>query len=378
MRAGHVEREGGVLEFDITVDRPAFSLNASGSFGPGITAVFGPSGAGKSTLLGAIAGSVAPSDGHITLSDRTLYSKSARVNLSPERRRVGFVYQDTALFPHMTVEKNIAYGHRLTPASRRRLEPGELCELLGISQLSQRRPAELSGGEKQRVALARTLATSPELLLLDEPMSALDIRLRGIVLGYLKMVHQELSMPMIYVSHSISEVMAIADFALVLDEGKVQAYDAPRRLLNQVSTTSGDPNDLAVDNILEGQVVESHTDGEPGKISVGGTALIAPTGQRQFGDKVVVSVGSREIIIALERPTGISARNVLSGAIVSIDGEGARRVVTVDCGVDLMAEVTTAAINELELQPGKQVHLVIKSSSISVMDAFQNEPSHLS
>lgn len=364
------DREETILDFDITVDRPDFSLKATGSFGPGITAVFGPSGAGKSTLLGAIAGSVSPSSGHISLFGRTLVSTAQHVNLPPERRRVGFVYQDAALFPHMTVEKNIAYGHRFTSKERQRLEPAELSELMAISHLLQRKPSELSGGEKQRVALARTLATSPELLLLDEPMSALDMRLRGIVLGYLKLVHRELAMPMIYVSHTISEVLAIADSALVLNRGKVESFGTSRSLLGRASSASNDAADLAIDNILDGQIAESHTSGDPGKVRVGNAELIAPTGQRQFGEKTVVAIGSREIIIATERPAGISARNILSGNIVSIDGRDSQRVVTVDCGVELMAEVTSSAVSELALEPGKNVYLVIKSSSITVLDAF--------
>lgn len=367
-----------VLEFDIRVDRPGFSLQAAGSFGPGITAVFGPSGAGKSTLLGAIAGSVSLSQGRISLFDRTLVSTSEGVKLPPERRRVGFVYQDAALFPHMTVEKNIAYGHRLTPKDRQRLYPADLAELLAISHLLHRRPGELSGGEIQRVALARTLAASPELLLLDEPMSALDIRLRGIVLGYLKLVHRELGMPMIYVSHSISEVLAIADSAMILDHGRVQAFDAPGRLLNWISAGDSDASDLTVDNILEGQVIEAHTSGEAGKVRIGGTVLTAPTGHRAFGEKVVVAIGSQEIIVATERPVGISARNVLAGIIVSVDGDGPRRVITVDCGAEIMAEVTASATNELDLRAKKEVYLVIKSSSISVMDAFTDRATGIS
>lgn len=372
-------RPDTVLEFDIRVDRRDFSLQAAGSFGAGITAVFGPSGAGKSTLLGAIAGSVSPSTGEISLFGRTLVSTSEKVNLAPERRRVGFVYQDAALFPHMTVEKNIAYGHSLTPKEKQRLDPADLAELLAISHLKDRKPAELSGGEKQRVALARTLATSPELLLLDEPMSALDMRLRGIVLGYLKLVHRELAMPMIYVSHSISEVLAIADAAMVLNRGKVRAFDAPRRLLGQVSASpvgtgspADDTADFTVDNILEGQVTESHTNGAAGKVRVGTAELTVPTGYRQFGEKVVVAIGSQEIIVATERPVGISARNVLAGTISSIDGDDQRRVVTVDCGAELMAEVTVSATSELGLRTGKEVYLVIKSSSITVMDAFND------
>lgn len=370
--------DGAVLEFDITVARPGFSLEAAATFGNGITAVFGPSGAGKSTLLGAIAGTVRPARGSISLFGRELYSSEPGKNVPPEKRRVGLVYQDAALFPHMTVERNILYGHSLTETGRRRLKPADLAELLGITHLLQRKPGSLSGGEKQRVALARALATSPELLLLDEPMSALDIRLRGIVLGYLKVIHRELSMPIVYVSHSLSEVMAIADDALILDQGRVNGSGPARQLLSAplVAQAPGEDTDLALDNILEGQVIEAHTDGAQGKVRVGSMDITASTGQRQFGEKVVLSIGTREIILATEKPSGISARNVLKGTISALPaselhGKGQRRMVVVDCGTEVMAEVTSSAVEELALAPGKPVFLVIKSSSITVMDAFK-------
>lgn len=366
-----IDPEPAVLEFDVTVERPGFVLEAAGSFGAGTTAVFGPSGAGKSTLLGVIAGTVTPNAGHVRLNGRTLFSSEDGVDLPPERRRVGFVYQDSALFPHLSVERNILYGYRLTPASRRRLNPVDLADLLGITHLLGRKPAELSGGEKQRVALARTLATSPELLLLDEPMSALDLRLRGIVLGYLKTVHRELRMPMVYVSHSISEVVVIASSALILEDGKVTAFDQPRRLLSRATGEPGEEIDASIDNLLEGQVIEAHTDGSPGTVKAGGARLVAPTGQRQFGEKVVLAIGSREIIIATNSPVGISARNILPGKVISVAADGPRRMVTVDSGAEFMVEITSAAVSELGITPGTDVYLVIKSSSIAVMDAFR-------
>ena len=360
-----------VLSFDFTVERPGFTLDVTGHFGHGITAVFGPSGAGKSTLLGVIAGSIAPSRGAVTLNGRTLYSSTDNIKLSPEKRRVGIVYQGAALFPHMTVEQNIHYGYRLTPEDRRRLHPADLVDLLHIPHLLQRKPHDLSGGEKQRVALARTLATSPELLLLDEPMSALDQRLRGIVLGYLKTVHHELAIPMVYVSHSISEMIAISDMVMMLDGGKAKAFDRPRRLLISTPPTAGAEGAHDIENILEGQVVQAHTDGSQGIVAVQGTRFSAPTGTRDFGAKVVLAIGAREIIIAAAPPQRISARNIIPGKVLSVVGECDRRIVTVDCGPELMVEVTIGAVKELGIQPGVEVHLVIKSGSISVMDAFR-------
>ncbi len=371
--ASFSDKADSVLEFDVSVRRNGFALEAAGSFGPGITSVFGPSGAGKSTLLGTIAGSVRPSRGQISLNGRQLYSTQEKIDLPPERRRVGFVYQDAALFPHMDVQGNIRYGYELTPPGRRRIDPGQLAELLAVSSLMSRRPDELSGGEKQRVALARTLATSPDLLLLDEPLSGLDVRLRGIVLGYLKLVHQELSMPLVYVSHSISEVLAISDAVMLLDRGSVVAFDRPRRILRQIGASGGQASEPGLDNILEGQIVESSTSGAPGKVKVGNAEFVAPIGHREFGEKVVLGIGARDVIVATSKPTGISARNVLPGRIASIEPAGSRCVVAVDCGTEVLSELTSAAVAELSLEPGKEVFLVIKTSSLSVMDSFHSQ-----
>jgi molybdate transport system ATP-binding protein len=365
------DRDPAVLEFDVRVERAEFVLDVAGSFGAGTTAVFGPSGAGKSTLLGVIAGTVTPNAGHVNLNGRALFSSQDGVNLPPERRRIGFVYQDAVLFPHMTAEQNIHYGYRLTPESLRRLEPTDLADLLDITHLLGRNPADLSGGERQRVALARALATSPELLLLDEPMSALDLRLRGIVLGYLKTIHRELKMPIVYVSHSISEVVAIAGSALILSDGRAIAFDEPRHLLSRTAGEPGSEFDASLDNLLEGQVVETHSDGSPGIVKVGGARLVAPTGNRQFGEKVVLAVGAREIIIATTPPVGISARNILPGKVTSVSGDSPRRMVTVISGAEFVVEVTGAAVSQLGITPGAEVYLVIKSSSIAVMDAFR-------
>jgi molybdate transport system ATP-binding protein len=367
----NLQQHDPVLSFDVTVERPGFTLSANGNFGPGITSVFGPSGAGKSTLLGVIAGSIPPSRGSVSLNGRQLNSSTANIKLPLERRRVGIVYQDAALFPHMTVEQNINYGHRLTPEPLRRLNPVDLIDLLHIPHLLQRKPAELSGGEKQRVALARTLATSPEMLLLDEPMSALDQRLRGMVLGYLKTVHRELAIPMIYVSHSISEVIAISDMVMMLEAGKVRAFDRPRRLLTRPSEATSSETAYDIENILDGQIVQASKDGSQGLIAVKATKFSAPTGPRDFGARVVLAIGAREIIIATAPPQRISARNIIPGKVLSVAGEGDRLIVTVDCGLELIVEVTAGAVKELGIQPGVAVHLVIKSGSISVMDAFR-------
>ena len=205
-----------VLSFKIVKRFSGFSLDCEATFESGITAIFGPSGSGKSTLLNCIAGLITPDAGEIEVSGKTVYSSSSRKNVSPEKRRFGYVFQESALFPHMNVQENIMYGYKLTPAHHRKIDPEQLAELFQLSSLMNRGVINLSGGERQRVALARALATSPSLMLLDEPLASLDGRFRGVIIEYLKRVWEELRTPMVYVSHSISEVMALAENTLAL------------------------------------------------------------------------------------------------------------------------------------------------------------------
>jgi molybdate transport system ATP-binding protein len=361
-----------LLSFDVTFERSGFSLHAAAEFHDGVTAVFGPSGAGKSTLLGCIGGTVKPDRGWIAVGGRRVFDSGSRLDLPPQKRRVGMVYQDSALFPHMSVLQNIEYGFRLTPQNLRTVRPGDAAELLDIARLFDRSPSQLSGGEKQRVALARALAMSPDLLLLDEPMASLDLGLRGVVLGYLKSVRRELNVPMVYVSHSISEVMALADRALLLVGGRVTALDTPSRIILQAAAGLS-VEDSGLDNLLEASVVEAHSDGSAGKVRVGSTELVAPTGRRQFGERVVLAIGAGEIILANRKVEGLSARNVIPGTVTELHANGGRCFVKVNAGAEFIVELTHQSAQDLAIRPGSSVYLVFKSTSIAVMDAFKSQ-----
>ena len=226
-----------VLRLNLQKNFPGFHLAVNADLPSGIAAVFGPSGSGKTTLLNCIAGLDHPDDGEIRLHDQILYSRSAKVDIPPERRRIGYMFQENLLFPHLSVKENIRYGHKLTPESKRRIAPNHLVDLLELGPLMHRSTHGLSVGEQQRVALARALAASPNLLLLDEPLASLHLSIRGRILRYLKAIHRELGTPMLYVSHSISEAIALADVALVLDKGRQVALGRPRSLLGQSAAT---------------------------------------------------------------------------------------------------------------------------------------------
>ena len=359
--------ESSLLTFSVVKYYGGFTLECAASFGSGITAVFGPSGSGKTTLLNCIAGLVTPDDGEIEVLGNTVYSSKRRVSLPPEKRHLGYVFQDSALFPHLSVWGNIRYGYRLTPRSRRSIEPEHLVELLQISHLLDRSVMALSGGERQRVALARALATSPSLLLLDEPLGSLDLGFRGVILRYLKRVWRELGTSMVYVSHSISEVMAVAEDVMVLAEGKRVVQGRPSQVLVHpgVGAISDRPG---LENLLEATVVSRRSPHGPVTLNVGNAKLEAPDVDSAVGDTVTVSIGADDIILALEVPSRISAQNIVSATVEEVHDLGTRVLVYTDVGERLVAEITPDALRDLEIAAGQQVYLIIKSTSIMVLE----------
>ena len=349
-----------------------FALHVDATFPSGVTAVFGPSGSGKTTILNCIAGLMAPDQGEISLNGSLLYSSSSRLQVPPEKRRVGYMFQEGLLFPHLSVGDNILYGFKLTPQEHQRIKPPDLVDLFELGPLLDRRPDSLSGGERQRVALARALATSPSLLLLDEPLTSLDMALHGRILRYLKAVHRQLAIPMVYVSHSISEVLAIADMALVLAEGRQVAFGETYSVLVEPPVQSlVDTGSL--ENVLDVEVQDRRRDSGTIVASLGSSPLYVldrHLGGDRIGHKDTISVSIRagDIIVAMDPPARISAQNILPARITGVHRVESRVLVYADCGVPVVAEVTPEASASLQLHPGQDVYLIIKSSSIRVLD----------
>ena len=358
-----------VAHIAVTKRFPQFTLDCDVTFEAGVTSVFGPSGSGKTTLLNCIAGLTRPDAGHITVMGRTIFSAAERKTVPPEKRRFGYVFQSSALFPNMNVRKNILYGYGLTPAEQRTTDPEHLFDLFDLTRLLDRSVDTLSGGERQRVALARALATSPRLLLLDEPLASLDVSFKGAIIRYLKRVRQELHTPMIYVSHSISEVVALAEEMLVLSEGRPVAQGRPSEVL--VRPDVGTMADYgALENLLDATVVARRPEQGLSVIDVGGVELAAPEIDTRPGDLLTVSVRAGDIILTLDVPTRISAQNILPGKIESIHAQGARVIAHVDVGVMLVVELTPRAVADLGLRQGTQVYLIVKSNSVLALDAL--------
>jgi molybdate transport system ATP-binding protein len=363
---------GAFLEFNVTKRFPGFNLECRGAFESGITAIFGPSGSGKTTLLNCIAGLTRPDSGEIVVDAEVLYSSSSRKSVPPERRRIGYVFQESALFPNMTVGDNVLYGYKLTPQTRRKTDPAQLIELLDLDSLMGRSVANLSGGERQRVALARALASSPSLLLLDEPLSSLDVGFRGVIIEYLKRVRREIGTPMVYVSHSLSEVMALAEMAFVLHRGNGLAYGRPSQVLvDPAMTALADYSTL--ENLLEARVV-TQADGGLAELQVGTSRWLVRDVHKQPDETVVISIRAGDVIVALDVPPKISARNVIEAVIDDLHVLDDRVLVYADIGERIVVEITAAALQDLGLQKGQEVYLIIKTNSVLVLDRPEPSP----
>ena len=357
-----------ILAFRITKSYPGFSLECEAAFDAGISAVFGPTGSGKTTLLNCIAGLASPDRGEIRVFGETIYSSAGRDKRRPEKRRFGYVFQDSVLFPHMSVWRNIRYGYKLVPARHRRIEPERLVELFHLSGLLDRGVSSLSGGERQKVALARALAISPRLLLLDEPLASVDMAFRGLIIRYLKRVWRELHIPIIYVSHSLSEVMALAEEVLVLSDGTPIAQGRPSQVL--VSPRVSAVADYAtLQNLLDAEVVSPAGEDGLATLAVGSVRVSAPDVRSEPGEQVTVSIDASDIILALEVPSRISAQNIVGGKVEEVHSVGTRVLVYVDIGTRLVVEITMGALRDLGLQEGQDVYLIIKSNGIQVLEA---------
>jgi molybdate transport system ATP-binding protein len=326
-----------------------------------VTAILGPSGAGKTTLLNLVAGLRRPDAGHVELDGHVLFCAEHGIDRPPERRRLGFVFQDDLLFPHLSVAANLRYGYdRLRPAERR-FEPGQIIDLLEMGSLLNRRPQHLSGGERQRVALGRALLSSPRMLLMDEPLASLDQGLKSRIIPYLRHVRSDLGIPILYVSHSVAEILELTRQVLVLSDGAVLAqgdfFDVARdsRVLPLLDE-HGFENVLLVEIIAGGDGACTARCGEQ--------TLRIPPCHRPPGTRLFVGVRADDIILARRRPEGLSVRNALCGTVTEVSSAGPTRLVTVDVGQPLVAKVTPEAVEELELTAGEQAWCLMKTHSL--------------
>ncbi len=345
-----------------------FTLDARFSVPPGITILFGASGSGKTTILDCIAGLTSPDAGRITIGDRVLFDAESGTNLRVPDRKVGFVFQDLGLFPHMSVVGNIQYGLAHLPPAQRQQRCGALLEAFHIADLGSRFPAQLSGGERQRVALARALVIEPGLLLLDEPLSALDVSIKTRIIEDLYQWNGSRRIPVLYVTHDRAEVFALGDRIIILEQGKVLAEGVPYEILHS-------PNQETVahlagfENVFDAEVIARNESCGAMVCRLGASDVCIETPLAQFtvGSRLRVGLRAGDILLAGEQPRSLSARNVLSGTVVSLRRQDWTLRATVDCGVLMNVHVTLAASQALGLSVGNTVWLVFKTHSCALL-----------
>jgi molybdate transport system ATP-binding protein len=358
-----------MLRVAVNKRRGSFALDARFELPtPGVVALFGRSGSGKSTLVDVIAGLLPADSGQVTLDGTVLLDTQRRVDVPPERRRIGYVFQDARLFPHLRVRGNLEYGQRRA-AGESYVSFEAVVSLLDLEPLLRRRVHELSGGERQRVAIGRALLSQPRLLLLDEPLAALDAARRDEVLPYLETLRDQLAIPMVYVSHHFDEVMRLATHVVLMIAGRVAAQGG-------IGAMSLDPQlraiigPDAIGAIVDGVVGADAGGGLAGsgltRVQVGNGELHVQAANLAPGTKLRVQLLARDIIVALQLPQGLSVRNALAGSIVDITGdETDSDLIAIDIGgTRIMARVTKAATRELSLTVGLRVWALVKSVSL--------------
>jgi molybdate transport system ATP-binding protein len=348
-----------------------FLLDVAFTAHPGVTILFGASGSGKTTTLKSIAGILRPDAGRIRIGEQVLFDSERAIDLPIRRRGVGYVFQNLALFPHLSARANVEFGMTQHAKGERRERAMALLHAFHVAHTSERQPRQISGGEAQRIAFARALASGPRLLLLDEPLSAIDEATKLAIISDLKALNRELRLPVIYVTHSREEAMTLGERVLVFERGRIVAEGEPLEVFNapvkaSVARLTG------VENIFPGRIVAHDKGGGTMTVEIsdaaGACQVEVPFGREAVGDEVKVAVPSGDILLALDEPQGTSARNRLRGHITTIEDKGARTVAGITSGVLWHASLTRQAVNELDLHPGKEVWLAFKTHSCYLLD----------
>ena len=355
-----------MLDFDVEHRLGDFTVSARFSSGPGLTALFGRSGAGKSTVVNLIAGLIRPTRGRIAVDGVDLVDTARGLFVPKHRRRIGYVFQEDRLFPHLSVRQNLLFGRWFSPPAERSGRFDDVVAMLGIGALLARRPGALSGGEKQRVAIGRALLASPRLLLMDEPLASLDAARKDEILPYVERLRDELNVPIVYVSHSIAEVTRLANTMVLMSDGQVDAVGPVTELLGRLDLYPKTGR-FEAGAVIEATVADHDA-------TYGLTRLTCPAGDiwvprvaLPAGGTVRVRIRARDVTLASQKPHGLSALNVLPARVAELgaaDGPVIDLRLAIDGGGHLLARLTRRSIAELQLAPGRAVYAVIKSVAI--------------
>lgn len=363
-----------LLHIDVRANIGGFKVDANIQAGTGVTALFGRSGAGKSTLINMVAGLVTPSEGIIEVAGETLFDSRRGIDLKPEQRGIGYVFQDARLFPHMSVAGNLGYGMKRLDYAKHTQAFEHVVELLGLKPLLARRPAKLSGGEKQRVAIARALLSNPRVLLMDEPLSNLDAQRKSEVLPYIERLSADFNLPVLYVSHAVDEVVRLADTLVLVDGGSVKAQGLVEDIMGRLDLAPFTGR-YEAGAVLAAQVTDHDADLGLTHLSLLGHKLYTPQVDLDVGQTVRLRIRARDVALALSPPTGTSILNQLPVTvreIVTDTGPHAEVALTVVPAPEhegakaqtVLARITRKSLADLGLQPGAAAHVLIKAVAI--------------
>jgi molybdate transport system ATP-binding protein len=353
------------IEVDVAHRLGAFTLEVRFTSQGRLTAFFGPSGSGKTSLVNVIGGLIRPDRGRIAVDGTTLTDTASGIFVPMHRRRIGYVFQEGRLFPHLTVRQNLMFGRWFTPPQERKVELETVLDLLGIGHLLHRRPGGLSGGEKQRVAIGRALLASPRLLLMDEPLAALDEERKAEILPFIERLRDEANIPIIYVSHSLAEVSRLANSVVVLHNGRVAAAGDPAEVLSRSELVPQDAVEEA-GAVIEARISQHDIEFGLSMLQSNAGLLRAPYLDLPAGTIVRVRIRARDVMVANAPPLGLSALNVLAGKVIELrtSGESVAEV-AIDCnGVKLWARLTRKSVETLGLKPELPVFAILKSVAL--------------
>ncbi|SFB05700.1 molybdate transport system ATP-binding protein [Poseidonocella pacifica] len=351
-----------------------FNLDAAFTAPAGLTALFGRSGSGKTTLVNAVAGLIRPDAGRATVGGATLFDTSAGTWQPPHRRQIGYVFQEGRLFPHLTVRQNLGYSRLFPSRKSDAAEFDRVVALLGLGSLLERRPGALSGGEKQRVAVGRALLSRPRLLLMDEPLAALDDARKAEILPWIERLRDETDLPILYVSHSVAEVARLATTVVLLEKGSVIRSGPAEEMLAEpaLAPAFGVRHAGA---LVAGRVIAQHDDGIT-ELAIASGPLFLPRVDVPLGTELRVRIAAQDVILASGRPEGLSALNILPVEVLAVrQGAGPGVMVQLGAGSDrLLARITRRSAEALSLTPGTRCHAIVKSVSVAPADIGGDGP----
>jgi len=354
-----------MIDVDVTLTVGTFTLSVAFQNDRGLTALFGQSGSGKSLTLSLLSGLRRPNQGHILVGGQVLVDTEKKIFVPPHRRRIGVVFQDSYLFPHFSVRQNLLFGRWFAPRDAKRIDFDAVVETLGIGPLLNRQPQRLSGGERQRVAIGRALLSCPQLLLFDEPLAALDHARKLEILPLIEKLRDEFDIPMIYVSHAMDEVVRLARYVVLLEDGKVKTIGTPEEVFGQAATQIT-LSRLERSSILTMEVGErdEHYDLTPLCHPSGTIWLMSFPGN--IGDKVHVLINAIDVAISIEKPKGLSMQNMLQGTVGNIHREGAAVMIEIMLNGEgkIFAMISQRAFDQLQLEKDKPVFALMKSTAL--------------